>query len=54
MCQVKESNEKFDKSCCHEINKKDETMAKCILSLSKMRMKLGKYTPTVKLNNNGA
>lgn len=34
--------------------KKDETMGKCILSLSKMRLKLGKYTLTVKLNNSGA
>ena len=51
---IKESSEKFLKSCCHEINKKDETMAKCILSLSKMCLKLGKYTLTVKLNNSGA
>lgn len=51
---IKGSNEKFHKSCCHEINKKDETMEKCILSLSKMCLKLGKYTLTVKLNNNGA
>ena len=52
---IKESSEKFHKSCCHEINKKkDKTMAKCILSLSKMCLKLGKYTLTVKLNNSGA
>ena len=34
--------------------KKDETMAKFILSSSKMCLKLGKYTLTVKLNNSGA
>lgn len=34
--------------------KEDETMRKCILSLSKMCLKLGKYTLTVKLNNSGA
>lgn len=34
--------------------KKDETMGKCILSLSKMCLKLAKYTLTVKLNNSGA
>ena len=51
---MKESSEKFHKSCGHEIDKKDETMAKCILSLSKMYLKLGKNTLRVKLNNSGA
>lgn len=51
---IKESSEKFHKSFCHEINKKDETMATCFLSLGKMCLKLGKYTLTAKLNNDGA
>ena len=44
----------FIKAVVMKLIKKDETMGKCILSLSKMRLKLGKYTLTVKLNNSGA
>lgn len=44
----------FIKAVVMKLIKKDETMAKCILSLSKMCLKLGKYTLTVKLNYSGA
>ena len=44
----------FIKAVVMKLIKKDETMGKCILSLSKMCLKLGKYTLTVKLNNSGA
>ena len=44
----------FIKAVVMKLIKKDETMEKCILSLSKMCLKLGKYTLTVKLNNSGA
>ena len=44
----------FIKAVVMKLIKKDETMAKFILSSSKMCLKLGKYTLTVKLNNSGA
>ena len=44
----------FIKAVITKLIKKDKTMAKCILSLSKMCLKLGKYTLPVKLNNSGA
>ena len=44
----------FIKAVVMKLIKKDETMAKCILSLSKMYLKLAKNTLRVKLNNSGA